>query len=155
MKNYTEKEISRLQDNLSLIRKSGGWSAEEFGDLIGVTKQTISNLENKKTQMSKTQYIAIRAVLDYELSERSDDKVFVTTVNLCLNSENLSNEDLKKAHAFVEGATKTKLDNAAMVSGLAALIGIAAAEAILMPLTSPAIWGGTGAWLAKIIKGKK
>ena len=45
--NCTESEIAKLQDNLLLIRKAGGWSAGEFGDLIGVTKQTISNLENK------------------------------------------------------------------------------------------------------------
>ena len=82
MKNYTEGEIAKLQDNLLLIRKAGGWSAEEFGDMIGVTKQTISNLENKKTLMSKTQYIAIRAVLDYEMAERPDDKVLISTVNL-------------------------------------------------------------------------
>ena len=155
MRNYMEKEIDRLQNNLSTIRKAGGWSAEEFGEMIGVTKQTISNLENNKTKMSKTQYIAIRAVLDYEMAERSDDKVFITTVNLCLNSGDLSDEDLKKAQAFVEGATKTKLDNAAMTSGLAALIGIAAAETILVPLISPAVWSAAGAWLAKIIKGKK
>lgn len=54
MKNYTEKEITRLQNSLQLIRQAGGWSAEEFGEMIGVTKQTISNLENKKTIMSKT-----------------------------------------------------------------------------------------------------
>ena len=68
MKEYTGSDIERLQDNLALIRKAGGWSAEEFGDMIGVTKQTISNLENKKTPLSKTQYIAIRAVLDYEIA---------------------------------------------------------------------------------------
>lgn len=155
MKNYTESEIAKLQDNLLLIRKAGGWSAEEFGDMIGVTKQTISNLENKKTTMSKIQYIAIRAVLDYEVAERPDDKVFVSTVNLCLNSSELSDADKKKAQAFVEGATKTGLDNAAMVGGLGALIGMAAAEAIIMPLAAPGFIGAAGAWLAKIIKNKK
>lgn len=155
MKNYTEGEIAKLQDNLLLIRKAGGWSAEEFGDMIGVTKQTISNLENKKTVMSKTQYIAIRAVLDYEMAERPDDKVLISTVNLCLNSSKLSESDIKKAQAFVEGATKTGLDNAAMIGGLAALIGMAAAEAIIMPLATPAFVGAAGALLAKIIKSKK
>ena len=68
-----EIDVEKLQNNLLLIRKAGGWSAEEFGDMIGVTKQTISNLENKKTKMTKTQYIAIRAVLDYEIANRLDD----------------------------------------------------------------------------------
>lgn len=155
MKNYTEKEIAKLQNNLLLIRKAGGWSAEEFGEMIGVTKQTISNLENKKTAMSKIQYIAIRAVLDYEINEHPENKVLTSAVNLSLNSENLSDTDIKKAQAFVEGASKTGLDNEALIGGLAAMIGIVAAEALIMPLTSPAVMGAASAWLAKIIKGKK
>lgn len=155
MKSFTEKEIARLQDNLLLIRKAGGWSAEEFGDMIGVTKQTISNLENKKTLMSKTQYIAIRAVLDYEIADHPDNKVLTSTVNLFLNEEDLSDVDLKTAKAFVEGATKTGLDNAALLAGLGALIGVAAAEALLVPLASPAVLGAAGAWLSKVIRNKK
>ena len=69
MGKYSDTDITKLQNNLLLIRNAGGWTAEVFGDMIGVTKQTISNLENKKTEMTKTQYIAIRAVLDYEMEE--------------------------------------------------------------------------------------
>ena len=36
-------EIERLQDKLLLIRRTVGWTAEEFGDRIGVTRQTINN----------------------------------------------------------------------------------------------------------------
>ncbi len=49
--NERRKQIKRLQDNLSSIRKIAGWSAEVFGEKLGVTKQTISNLENQKTPM--------------------------------------------------------------------------------------------------------
>ena len=58
------REVAILQHNLQYLRKIAGWSAEDLGALIGVTKQTISNLENLKTPLSVTQYIAIRAVLD-------------------------------------------------------------------------------------------
>lgn len=155
MKNYTEHEISKLQDNLLLIRKAGGWSAEEFGEFIGVTKQTISNLENKKTALSKTQYIAIRAVLDYEMAERPEDEVLISTVNLCLNSDELSDADKKKAQAFIEGATKAGLDSTAIRGGLAALVGAAVAEALVIPVVAPVLFGAAGAWLAAIIKKKK
>ena len=37
------EEIQRMQDNLLLIRRTVGWTAEEFGDQIGVTRQTITN----------------------------------------------------------------------------------------------------------------
>lgn len=148
MKNYTEQEITRLQESLQLIRQAGGWSAEEFGEMIGVTKQTISNLENKKTVMSKTQYIAIRAVLDWEVAEREDDSLLASTVDLCLNHENISQEDKLKAQAFVSGAKKTGLDNAAIVAGLAALVGFTAA-------TTPALLPASALWLSKIIKNRK
>ena len=53
----TQKEINRLQDNLQIIRLAGGWSLSEFGEILGVSKQTVSNLENldrnKRTKMSK------------------------------------------------------------------------------------------------------
>ena len=150
MKNYTEGEIAKLQDNLLLIRKAGGWSAEEFGDMIGVTKQTISNLENKKTVMSKTQYIAIRAVLDYEIADRPDDKVLATTVNLCLNSEDLSEQDKKKAQVFLEGASKTNLEDDVLAAGLISLVGSVTA----LTLMSMSSVNGTVKWLSKVLKDK-
>lgn len=148
MKNYTEKEITRLQNSLQLIRQAGGWSAEEFGEMIGVTKQTISNLENKKTIMSKTQYIAIRAVLDWEIAERENDALLTSTVDLCLNHDGVTPEDKMKAQAFLSGAKKTGLDNGAIVAGLAALVGFTAAA-------TPALLPASTLWLAKIIKNKK
>ena len=48
-------EIERLQDNLLLIRRAAGWTAEEFGERIGVTRQTINNLEAKRNKLNKTQ----------------------------------------------------------------------------------------------------
>ena len=147
MNNYTEKEIKKLQDNLLLIRKIGGWSAEEFGEMIGVSKQTISNLENKKTAMTKTQYIAIRAVLDYEIAEHPENKALSSAVNLTLNSDNLTDENKKSALAFIDGATKVELDNKTLLVGLGAILGSA-----LVPLATPVV---TATWLTKIMKNKK
>lgn len=152
MKSYTEAEIAKLQDNLMTIRKAGGWSAEEFGEMIGVTKQTISNLENKKTTMSKTQYIAIRAVLDYEIAEQPENAVLRSTVNLFLNSDNLSVEEIKTAKAFIEGASQNSLDSEALVGGLVALIGVVAAGAIVFSRSSSALIDSTKTWLSKLLK---
>ena len=60
-------EIDLLQENLKLIRRSAGWTIEELANKIGVTKQTIINLEGLKSKMTKTTYIAIRAVLSLSL----------------------------------------------------------------------------------------
>lgn len=150
MKKFTAKEIKNLQNNLQLIRQAGGWSAEEFGEMIGVTKQTIRNLEKKTTEMGKTQYIAIRAVLDYEIADRPDDKVLATTVNLCLNSEDLSEQDKKKAQVFLEGASKTNLEDDVLAAGLISLVGSVTA----LTLMSMSSVNGTVKWLSKVLKDK-
>lgn len=67
------EEITRLQDNLLLIRRTVGWTAEEFGEKIGVTRQTINNIESGRNKLTKTQYIAMRSVLDAEMIQKSDD----------------------------------------------------------------------------------
>ena len=77
MEVITLDEIERLQDNLLLIRRAMGWTAEELGDRIGVTRQTINNLEAKRNKLNKTQYIAIRAVLDAEMAAHQEDTKMV------------------------------------------------------------------------------
>lgn len=83
--NERENQIRKLQMNLSPIRKIAGWTAEVLGEKIGVTKQTISNLENNKTPMSFTQYIAIRSILDYEIANNKGNEVLPKVVALLLD----------------------------------------------------------------------
>jgi len=118
----TEREIHirKLQQNLSPIRKIAGWTAEVLGDKIGVTKQTISNLENNKTPMNFTQYIAIRSVLDYEIANNKENEVLPKIVALLLDCEDeLDESDYLKvqdvvgtvAATAVGGTPTTKLDS--------------------------------------------
>ena len=67
------KEITRMQENLLLIRRTVGWTAEEFGDRIGVTRQTINNIESGRNKLTKTQYIAMRSVLDAEIIQAPEE----------------------------------------------------------------------------------
>jgi transcriptional regulator with XRE-family HTH domain len=55
-----------MQDNLCNLRKIAGWTAETLAGMLGITKQTISNLENQKVKLSRIQYIATRAVFECE-----------------------------------------------------------------------------------------
>lgn len=118
----TEREIQirKLQQNLSPIRKIAGWTAEVLGDKIGVTKQTISNLENSKTQMNFAQYIAIRSVLDYEIANNKENEVLPKVVALLLDcKDELDEDDYSKIQDVVEtvaataagGTPTTKLDS--------------------------------------------
>ena len=79
-KMVTEKEIDRFDKIFPLVRKAVGWSAEEFGDKIGVTRQTISNLENKRIHITKTTYIAMRFVLDEEIEDYPDETEMLKAV---------------------------------------------------------------------------
>ena len=63
-------EIQIMQDNLCELRKIAGWTAETLAGKLGITKQTISNLENQKVKLSRAQYIAIRSVFECEVAMR-------------------------------------------------------------------------------------
>jgi transcriptional regulator with XRE-family HTH domain len=154
MNNFTEIEISKLQDNLLVIRKVAGWTTTELGNLIGVTKQTISNLENKKTTMTKTQYIAIRAILDYKISSNTDNIVLAQVVDILLNSDDIPEEEQEKVQntmAFVSGAAEKGLSSTVIVAGMAALLG---AIGYAMDGTRGAVLALTSSpkWLSKILK---
>ena len=73
-------EIQRMQDNLRLIRRAVGWTAEEFGNQIGVTRQTINNLESGHNRLTKTQYIAMRSVLDAEMAKYPEETEMLKTI---------------------------------------------------------------------------
>ncbi len=88
MKNLMDermKKVKCLQENLLSIRKIAGWSAEKLGYNIGVTKQTISNLENGKTPMSFTQYLAIRSVLDEEFENNKENTVLPQVIDILID----------------------------------------------------------------------
>lgn len=69
----TDTDIKKLAKMLPLLRKTLGWSAEQLGEEIGVTRQTINNIERGHTMLSKTQYIAIRSVFDTEMEAHPDE----------------------------------------------------------------------------------
>lgn len=73
-------EIQRFGENLLLIRQAVGWSAEEFGDRVGLTRQTINSLENGKYKLTKIQYIAMRSILDDEMEKFPDETSMLNVV---------------------------------------------------------------------------
>ncbi len=88
--------IQTMQNYLSILRKLNAWTAEDVGNRIGLTKQSISNLENFKVSMTKTQYIALRTVFEYEIRYGSNEVLkkamyilFYSRIDCC-NDENKS-----------------------------------------------------------------
>lgn len=64
--------IENFQDSLRLVRHLMNFGVEEFAEAIGVTRQTINNLETKKAKMSVMQYIAIAALTDSYFAQNSE-----------------------------------------------------------------------------------
>ena len=106
--NVSEKKMLRLQENLPLIRNLAGWTAEDLGKNIGVTRQTITNIEKSNTlSMTKTQYIAIRAVLDYEISN-NHNKTLSDAIAVLVDADDLTKDQEMKIHKTISYIAETK-----------------------------------------------
>ena len=160
------KQVKRLQQSLSSIRKIAGWTAEELGDRIGVTKQTISNLENNKTEMSFTQYIAIRAVLDCEIADNPENELLPQVIRILLDQDeaDISAEEYEKLKSSVDTVAAAAAGGASdealktTFSSLVTPILIGAGVGILAPLGLSLAIGSFvgGAWLKNYLtKSKK
>lgn len=114
-------EIARLQHNLPLLRTCANWSVQEFADMLGVTRQTISNLEKIKggTNMSKVQYLAIRSLFSYEIEKNGNKKLSDLLYYLVDHPEKLDQEKRSMlsqqakvlSSAIKGGASKADVDD--------------------------------------------
>ena len=145
-------QITCLQKNLSAIRKIAGWTSEQLGEKIGVTKQTISNLENEKTQMTLTQYIALRSIIDFEIQTNKENLVLPQVVEVLLNNyEEYTEEEREKVTKNVKTIAATAsggITGAALAAVSAGVLGMAF-------LGSPAHAITGTVWLAKILNVKE
>ncbi|MBQ7250267.1 MAG: helix-turn-helix domain-containing protein [Bacilli bacterium] len=95
--NITNEEIERLGEVLSLARQSLGWSTEELAQQIGVTRQTINNLESGRGKLSKTQYMAIRCLFDDEIELHPDEtEMLKTLLEICVDNPDKYDDEAKK-----------------------------------------------------------
>ena len=60
--------LHKLQQHLRLLRTMLGWSAQKLGEEVGVTRQTINKIENTKSPISQTLYLALLTVFKRESS---------------------------------------------------------------------------------------
>lgn len=156
------EEIQRMQDNLLLIRRTIGWTAAEFGDQIGVTRQTINNIESGRNKLTKTQYIAMRSVIDAELVKHPEETQMVKTLldMLVDHPENYSktdyNEFLEKANLMspsILAGTATRETVSKEWMKATGAIGAVVASTVAVPLAGTPIVGAVvGGWLAKAVK---
>lgn len=150
--NNRSREIQRLQQNLSSIRKIAGWNAETLGNKIGVTKQTISNLENRKTTMSFAQYIALRSVLDVEIASNNENDVLPKVVALLLDCDDELDDDNYSKVQEVAGTVAATAADGASSSRLNDVFAILLTSVpVVVPIMGAVLTGSTG-WALRLLK---
>ena len=144
-------EISRLQNNLPLLRSSANWSVSEFADLLGVTRQTVNNLEKKDPiKMSKIQYLAIRSLFSYEVEKGN---TILGQLLYCLvdHPEELTENDanlIRKQASLLSNAVKGGSTSKEIEDTWKQIISLAGIS--ILPI---AIEAGI-AWIGRIVKDK-
>lgn len=78
--------IDTLQTSLRQIRQMLQFGVQEFADIVGITRQTINNLESGKNVMSSVQYVAICAVIDHCLRDKPEQMTLLSGI-LCSNDK--------------------------------------------------------------------
>lgn len=158
MRNISDEKILRLQKNLSIIRNLAGWTAEDLGENIGVTRQTITNLEkSQKRSMTKTQYIAIRAVLDYEIAH-SNNETLANAISVLVDADDLSEEQKQKVEETVTRISSTKsrrVNDRIVKEGIIALITAIGVVTLSKQVTSKSTQMTTLKWLEDVVEYEK
>lgn len=124
-------EIQIMQDNLCDLRKIAGWTAETLAGKLGITKQTISNLENQKVKLSRIQYIAIRAVFECEVAANSKNTTLRKVMNVLFSA-------MPPTYSARKDEVRTAMISIASIAaaGLTGLQLYSTATALLAPLGS-------------------
>lgn len=155
------EEIIRMQENLLLIRRTVGWTATEMGEKIGVTRQTINNIESGRNKLTKTQYIALRSVLDAEINSSPEDTEMLSVLlEVLVDNPEKYGEKVRsvladKANLMAPGilvgsASREKVSKAWMADA-AALVGIA-----MLPIAPFGLGiACAGGWLLKVLNKNK
>lgn len=76
-KNYN---ILNMQKKIKLIRQVFDVNIMTFAEMIGVTRQTIYNIENGKTILTKTQYLAICQILNLLLEKMPEKREIIKSI---------------------------------------------------------------------------
>lgn len=154
-------EIERLQKSFSLIRRSVGWTAQEFADKIGVSKMTISNIETGRYPLTKLQYIAIRSVLDAEIASNKDETEMLATL-LDMLVDHPENYEPEEKNELIQ---KAQIISPSILAGTATrkeaskewmkIAGTICAASLTFLATNPHLVREIGSWIYKATSSKK
>ena len=80
-------EIKIMQSHLQELRKIAGWSADELGQKMGMTRQAINSMEknNPSTTMNQVHYLALIHLFTSECENNKKNKALATVLNMLFN----------------------------------------------------------------------
>ena len=141
--NYSDDEKRQyFKQNYAIIRKSAGWSADKIASMLGVSRQTINNIEHReKYELTKSLYIASRALVENEIRNNPEDMIMTKLIMDAFvdkrdNYNEEERQEIKKnaeklALAVVDKPENRKVVSTALVAAVAATIGAAMGAALL------------------------
>jgi hypothetical protein len=123
--------------------------------MIGVTKQSISNLENWKTSMTLIQYIAIRTIIDFEILTNKENTVLPQVVDILLDRDEKytdeKREKITEAVKAIAAIASKGIKGSTLATVSTGLLGeIFGTSFLEIGKNSTGL-----AWLSKILKDKK
>lgn len=145
------EEQELMKKHLKSLRKIAGWTEDELGAIIGLSKQTINGFENNpNTPLSYVQYIALLAVFEQKAKNDKNESL-QAILNLLFHEKDLYNknkEEIDDTIVMLAGAAGAAVGVGKSI-GAKALLPITTA---LMPFLGPlggitALIGGTTASL--------
>lgn len=74
-------QINFIQQNFRKLRSICEWSASDVAEVLGITRQTINNIELGKTKLSPLQYIGFASMLEYCQKSRPEVSAYL---DICL-----------------------------------------------------------------------
>ena len=155
----TEKDFSL---RLAKLREEKGVSARDMSLSMGQNPGYINNIESGRNKLTKTQYIAMRSVLDAEMAQAPEDTEMLKVLLDVLvdHPENYSSENrdelLSKANMMapsILAGTTTRADvSKEWMKAAGVIVG---GTALLGPLGLGAGIAAINAWLVKAFASSK
>lgn len=121
-----QRMIDTMQISLRQIRQVLNLGVQEFSDIVGLTRQSINNLETSKIKMSTVQFVAICAVVDHFVETQPElMKVIISILNSndtlydsCIFDDLSINSLLKKWFSYFPNDSKVIVPSADIVDDM-------------------------------------
>ena len=140
--NAIENEINIMRNHLLELRKIAGWSAGELGQKLGLSRQAISILENKKAEMSQLHYLALIHLFESECVNNKDNLALPAVIHLLFDDPYYYQENKQKIDFSINNISKIEpgIDNKTASEILSILLGDFSELVLGKPISFPSVF---------------